>query len=178
MKKVFIDPGHGGNDTGIIENELIEKNIVLNIAKKCMEVLSQNDVEVQISRDSDDSLDIEERIRKSEEFNADYYISIHCTKGGGDRGEIVYSSRQKSGLNLAKSIGDKLGNAGQRAVKIYNRIDEDGLDYNEVIRKSEATSIIVDCAYLDHGENRLLVADKEHQESIGKAIAYGIMETI
>lgn len=36
-KKVFIDPGHGGNDSGAVGiNNLLEKDITLSVAKKFM----------------------------------------------------------------------------------------------------------------------------------------------
>ena len=36
-KKVFIDSGHGGNDSGAVGiNNLLEKDITLSVAKKFM----------------------------------------------------------------------------------------------------------------------------------------------
>ena len=41
-KKVFLDPGHGGNDSGAIGvNNLYEKDIVLQVAKKVEELLKK-----------------------------------------------------------------------------------------------------------------------------------------
>ncbi len=41
-KKIFIDPGHGGNDSGAVGiNNLLEKDINLSVAKKyriCLKV--------------------------------------------------------------------------------------------------------------------------------------------
>ena len=34
MVKIFLDAGHGGKDSGAIGNDLYEKNIVLDLAKR------------------------------------------------------------------------------------------------------------------------------------------------
>ena len=39
-KKVFIDPGHGGNDSGAVGiNNFLEKDITLSVAKKVYDFL-------------------------------------------------------------------------------------------------------------------------------------------
>ena len=40
MAKIFIDPGHGGNDPGGVGNGLKEKDVVLKIAKKLRDTTS------------------------------------------------------------------------------------------------------------------------------------------
>lgn len=41
MVKIFIDPGHGGNDPGAVANGLKEKDLTLKIAKKIQSLLSE-----------------------------------------------------------------------------------------------------------------------------------------
>ncbi|MGG7060465.1 N-acetylmuramoyl-L-alanine amidase family protein, partial [Clostridium tertium] len=45
-KKVFIDPGHGGSDSGAVGiNNLLEKNINLQVAKKVESLLKKQGLE-------------------------------------------------------------------------------------------------------------------------------------
>ena len=39
MVKIFIDPGHGGNDSGAVGNGLQEKNLTLQIASMIRNIL-------------------------------------------------------------------------------------------------------------------------------------------
>lgn len=50
MVKIFIDPGHGGSDSGAVGNGLQEKNITLSIAQQIRRFLlnEYEDVEIQI----------------------------------------------------------------------------------------------------------------------------------
>ncbi|SFE78914.1 N-acetylmuramoyl-L-alanine amidase [Bacillus sp. OV194] len=63
MVKIFIDPGHGGDDAGAVGDGLQEKNITLQIATRIKNILlvEYNNVEVKMSRTSDECVSLNER---------------------------------------------------------------------------------------------------------------------
>jgi N-acetylmuramoyl-L-alanine amidase len=78
VKKIVLDPGHGGKDPGAIANGLQEKDIVLKIAKKLKPLLEKNlGCEVIITRDTDDFISLEERTAIANANNADLFVSLH-----------------------------------------------------------------------------------------------------
>lgn len=87
-KKVFIDAGHGGKDSGAASNGLKEKDIVLKVANEVAKRLQANyeGVEVILSRSTDVFLELKERTDKANKANADVLVSIHCNAGGGAGG--------------------------------------------------------------------------------------------
>ena len=60
-KKVVIDAGHGGSDSGAIGNGIIEKNLTLDISKYMYDRLKELGVPVKLTRDSDVDLPASER---------------------------------------------------------------------------------------------------------------------
>ncbi|MDU7967732.1 MAG: N-acetylmuramoyl-L-alanine amidase, partial [Paeniclostridium sordellii] len=92
-KKVFLDPGHGGNDSGAIGvNNLYEKDIVLQVAKKVEELLKKQGLEVKLSRDVDKTLALKDRTDMANSWKADCYVSIHCNAFNGNaKGLETYS---------------------------------------------------------------------------------------
>lgn len=80
IKKVVIDPGHGGKDPGAVGKKSKEKDIVLSIALKTGRFISQNltDVEVIYTRSTDEFIELFRRAQIANESNADLFISIHC----------------------------------------------------------------------------------------------------
>ncbi|MDD5759383.1 MAG: N-acetylmuramoyl-L-alanine amidase [Desulfobulbaceae bacterium] len=80
IKRVVLDPGHGGKDPGAIGlNGLREKDIVLNVAKKvARKISSQLGIEVVLTRKTDIFIPLEERTAIANTKNGDLFISIHA----------------------------------------------------------------------------------------------------
>jgi N-acetylmuramoyl-L-alanine amidase len=79
LRKIVIDPGHGGSDPGAIgKSGLIEKDVVLDIAKRLKQALEKESIEVILTRDSDEFISLWKRAQIANSQNADLFISIHA----------------------------------------------------------------------------------------------------
>jgi N-acetylmuramoyl-L-alanine amidase len=79
VKKIVIDPGHGGKDPGcIFKGGIKEKYITLSLAKKLKaKIESRLGCEVLLTRTTDVSMRLEERTAFATSENADLFISLH-----------------------------------------------------------------------------------------------------
>lgn len=78
VRRIVIDPGHGGKDPGAMAHGLKEKDIVLQVARKAAEKLkSRYAYDVVLTRDDDRTLALEERTAIANTSKADLFISIH-----------------------------------------------------------------------------------------------------
>ncbi len=81
--KVFIDPGHGGKDSGARSEDgsILEKDLVLKVAKMLKSELETNkDISVILSRDDDYYIPLSDRIIWAQSMDADLFVSIHADK--------------------------------------------------------------------------------------------------
>ncbi len=80
IKKVVIDPGHGGRDPGAIgrSSGVREKDITLDIALRLGRILRSQGIEVILTRASDTTVSLAYRVDKAHGTGADIYISIHA----------------------------------------------------------------------------------------------------
>jgi N-acetylmuramoyl-L-alanine amidase len=81
IRKVVIDAGHGGHDTGAIgPTGLKEKDVTLAIAKRVKKRLEEKipGIEVILTRDDDRFLELAERTAIANGTGADLFISIHA----------------------------------------------------------------------------------------------------
>ena len=80
IRRIVIDPGHGGKDPGAIGPRGIkEKDVALQIAKKLALRLKKDlGLEVYLTRTKDVFLSLEERSAFAERKKADLFISIHA----------------------------------------------------------------------------------------------------
>lgn len=79
LKKIVIDPGHGGRDPGAVGKKSYEKTIVLAISKKLGNLIKKHykDVEIIYTRTDDSFVALDKRADMANEKNADLLISIH-----------------------------------------------------------------------------------------------------
>ncbi len=119
IKKVIIDPGHGGKDPGTPgRNGLHEKDIVLDIAKRLSRLLRENGVETVLTRSTDKFIPLEQRAALTENSRADLFISIHANANPSRslRGFEAYYispavSDYKRAVSSAKKVSLNLGDA-------------------------------------------------------------------
>jgi N-acetylmuramoyl-L-alanine amidase len=75
---VVLDPGHGGDDPGTLgPRGLREKDITLAVAKNAKQRLEARGFDVQLTRDGDRTLSLEERTAFAEGASGDVFVSIH-----------------------------------------------------------------------------------------------------
>jgi N-acetylmuramoyl-L-alanine amidase len=80
IRRIVIDPGHGGKDPGAVgPHGVEEKTMNLQIAQKLADVLrDQYQYEVLLTRTDDTFIPLERRAALANSQNADLFISIHC----------------------------------------------------------------------------------------------------
>jgi N-acetylmuramoyl-L-alanine amidase len=76
--KIVIDPGHGGKAPGGVgPHGEKEKDITLEVGRILAKRLSDEGVEVFLTRDNDTYIPLEERTAFANKHNADLFVSIH-----------------------------------------------------------------------------------------------------
>jgi N-acetylmuramoyl-L-alanine amidase len=117
IRKVVIDPGHGGDFRGCKgRNGLCEKDVNLDVSKRLRELLEEKDIKVVMTRTTDRPLstnlneDLNSRVEVGNREQPDLFISIHCnwSNNSSVRGfEVYYSSENNVLPSLSsRSIGD------------------------------------------------------------------------
>jgi N-acetylmuramoyl-L-alanine amidase len=94
IRKVVLDPGHGGKDPGAIGvGGVAEKDIVLNVAKKLARKLKKDmGIDVVLTRNDDIFVPLEDRTAIANAEDADLFISLHmnASPNGDARGLETY----------------------------------------------------------------------------------------
>lgn len=77
VRKIVVDPGHGGKDPGAGRKEIQEKRVNLDIAKRLKKQLTKHGLEVILTRDSDIFHSLSKRTQIANKAQADLFISVH-----------------------------------------------------------------------------------------------------
>ena len=109
IKKVVIDAGHGGHDSGCESDEGMEKKNTLAIALKLGRRLKDNFPNIQIiyTRDKDEFIELHERANIANKAKADLFISIHCNSSDegqpmGTETYVLGMHKMEANLEVAK----------------------------------------------------------------------------
>ena len=108
IRKIVLDPGHGGKDPGAVGvGGIAEKDIVLAVAKKLERKLKQEmGVEVVLTRRDDRFIPLEDRTAIANAEGADLFVSLHmnASPNGEAKGLETYyldNTNDEGSLRLA-----------------------------------------------------------------------------
>ena len=108
---IVIDPGHGGIDGGAAGlSGTAEKDITLTFATELRDKLrADGRYNVFMTREKDEFLRLDERVRIAREHAADLFISIHADtiRLKGVRGATVYTVSDKASDAEAQALADR-----------------------------------------------------------------------
>ncbi|MBK8594396.1 MAG: N-acetylmuramoyl-L-alanine amidase [Holophagales bacterium] len=106
---VVIDPGHGGTEEGAKGPAgLLEKDVVLALARTVREVLTARGYRVVTTRDSDASVGLQDRTALSNAAKADVFLSLHmnAARASSAHGTEVYYLSLDASDRSAAALAD------------------------------------------------------------------------
>ena len=177
-KKVYIGVGHGGYDPGAVAFGRKEKDLALDIAKACMDTLIYHGVTVKISRETDITKDLSDRIKECNSFAPDVALDIHLNAGGGDGAEVFHAKNDSKDDALAQNVLNEIIAIGQNSRGLKTKLASNGTDYFGFIRQIKCPSVLVECAFMDNATDVQIVDTLEERKKMGVAIAKGILKTL
>ena len=173
IRKVFIDPGHGGTDPGASGNGLYEKEVVLSISKKVRNILISKGFEVELSRSTDQYVSLSDRAAQANAWDADLFVSIHCNSATSSsaNGTECYTyptantSTKSLSKNMASALASKLGltNRGHKEANFA------------VLRLSNMPAILIETAFINNANDASKLKTREND--FASAIANQIANT-
>ncbi|MGB9780852.1 N-acetylmuramoyl-L-alanine amidase family protein [Caldanaerobacter sp.] len=166
---IAVDPGHGGKDPGAVVGDYKEKDINLNVALKLRDILIKKGIDVIMTRDKDETVDLQQRCDIANKAHANYFISIHCNsfKDPSANGTETYAYPGSiDGRNLAQYVQNEI-------VKTLGTKDR-GVKYEKfyVLKYTYMPAILVELAFMSNPDDLKLLLEKD--SIFAEAIAVGI----
>ena len=147
---VIIDPYRGGEDSGYINNNIIEKDFNLMISKYIYNRLKELGIDTVITREGDNTLSDIDRSNIINKYNG-IAISNRLNYGNENGVEIEYS--------LSNNIPNRLENAfNDRDIyvnKVYQKRDETDTskDNDNLLKNTNTETIIINYGYINNNDD-------------------------
>ncbi|ALX49354.1 N-acetylmuramoyl-L-alanine amidase CwlD [Lentibacillus amyloliquefaciens] len=187
-KTIVIDPGHGGPDGGAVgEDETLEKDIALAVARKMRDYLQQSGALVYLTREEDTDLasddtkglsrrkaeDIRQRLQFIHDQEADFFVTLHLNALSSEKwhgAQTFYHPKEGKSKHLAEMIQDEV----TRNLKNTSR-ESLSLDNVYLLKHAEVPGALVEIGFLSNEPEREQLKDDEYQRKMAGSIYEGIL---
>jgi len=191
---IFLDPGHGGQDSGAFYYNVAEKDLNMQIYRKLRAKLEELGYKVLTSRDSDIDVDfVTERSRMVNKTNSDIFISIHFNATGNTyskaSGIQTYSYRDEpdypSKINQYwHNHSDRMSESKRLAAAIHSSLlaetgaKDAGLLESSyaVLRETAKPAVLLELGYMDNFSENQQIRDSHYQDKLVAGIVKGIQK--
>lgn len=180
--KIYIDAGHGGDSVGATYKGRKEQDDCLRLALRVREILlTQNDVEVKLSRLGNTNPEISVRCREANTWGADYFCSVHRNAFTPNRAKgveaWVYSKVETGGEtykkaeNITKTLCENTGFE-------YRGIKKGAPSYADfgVNRLTKMSSCLLEVGFIDSDADNKIFDEKF--EEMALSLAKGLMSAV
>lgn len=176
---IVIDPGHGGDNRGTLENNHEEKFMTMTTARAMYDELIKYDgVEVYLTRTEDVSMTLKERAEFAASVDADFMFSIHYN--ASENHELFGSEVWVSSVSPYNGYGLQFGNEfltearemGLLIRGVKTRLGDKG-DYYGIIRESVelgVPALIIEHCHVDNDR------DTDYCDSDADLKAFGVAD--
>ncbi|WP_274856023.1 N-acetylmuramoyl-L-alanine amidase [Bacillus methanolicus] len=176
-KKIIVDAGHGGKDTGAIgPTGLREKDVNLATALLLKAELEKKGAIVTLTRSTDIFLELQERTAIANKSNYDAFISIHADSfSSTSKGTTTYYNTT---VNFNGPKSRKMADAIQKnmisSMGTYNRGVKEQEFY--VNRMNQLPSILVELAFISNPNEEKLLRSTDFRKKAAIGITKGLEE--
>ncbi len=181
-KVIYIDPGHGGIDSGTTYKKIYEKDINLILSKKLADSLRNLGATVYLTRETDKDLalnnarnhkrsDLISRAYLINKTKPDMYLSIHVnylsnTKYKGL--QIFYNNKNKENKIIAESLTKYMRE------KTFNVRDPKFNSTYYMYKNIIEPGVLIEVGFLSNPDDRYRLTHEEFQDKLISQLTYSI----
>jgi len=173
--RIYIDPGHGGRDSGAVGNGLLEKDVVLELALALADRLMYYDCHVLLARKDDVYVDNGERAREANSWGADLYFSIHVNGhtnlDANGYEDFIHPTAPARTQAIQKDIHRPAAEVWTAA----GRMNRGRKTANfQVLRETRMSAVLVEHGFISNAKDAALLKDPAFKEKVVAAMEEGI----
>ncbi|WP_104930035.1 GBS Bsp-like repeat-containing protein, partial [Streptococcus suis] len=192
---VYIDPGHGGRDSGASYSGIHEKNLAMSVSNKLRDNLLQRGINVLMTRTGDYDVDFRtERSRMANNSEADLFVSIHFNAtGAGVQSSIKgietywyqYDPEYQPKINKEKhNDPTRLAESEILANKVQSSLIKETGAVNRgvrretfaVLRETAIPAILVELGFMDNPSELEVIKTDAYHTKLANALTQGIVD--
>jgi N-acetylmuramoyl-L-alanine amidase len=175
-KRIVIDPGHGGGDSGVEAAGVTESDIVWDLARRLEGRMQATGMEALISRGPHNCPTEAQRAGFANEAGADLLLSLHCDRNASPEAQGVASFHFGTGNGTTSTVGELLAGYIQRELVARTGL----LDCRshpktwEILRLTRCPAVRLEIGYLTNEGDRRRMASGAFRDIVAEGILIAV----
>lgn len=199
IRKIVLDPGHGGKEPGFQEGAHQEKKYTLLLAQELQSQLKRAGFNASLTRTTDALVDLPDRPEIARRRGADLFISLHWNSAGAGAGRNEVKGVETYCLTPAgassTNAGDDMIGAGTKPGNRHNEknfflawqlqksllrdlgVEDRGVRRARfsVLRTAEMPAVLIEGGFMSHPAESRRIYDPAYRRQMARAIVEGVM---
>lgn len=166
QKTIVIDVSHGGDDLGATFENYNEKEVVFNVAQQVIELNKNPNIKIVLTRNSDNSLSLEERAEIINSLNPEFVISLHANlhPNTNKKGTEIYISENNKEMAKSKQLALNISQIFENQNPIVKNANF------QILRNVESPIALLELGFLSNNEDREKLTSQKGQKEFAEAI--------
>jgi len=192
---VVLDPGHGGQDSGAMCGEVMEKDLTLDVARRIDRLLDSEGVATLMTRFGDSYVSLADRAAFGNRAKDSIFISIHFNEDNkpiASGVETYYAAHQINSAstfaswlpffsqppsNSPKPESQSLAGFIQEALVARTRSVDRGTQPKQffVIANVSSPAVLIEGGFITNKDELSKLASEDYRDQLAAAVAEGIL---
>jgi N-acetylmuramoyl-L-alanine amidase len=170
-KRIVIDPGHGGADSGVLVDGIRESDLMWDLARRLEGRMVATGMEAMLSRGPDQCPTEAERAHFANEAGSDVFLSLHCDKN---------TSPHASGLATfhfgTSTLGEALAGFIQRELTTRTGMRDCRTHARtwDSLRLTRCPAVRMEIGYLSNAGDRSRLTDPSFRDLVAEGILVSV----
>lgn len=175
-KRVVVDAGHGGTDTGHTGHGLVERDVVADLAARVEGRLAAAGAAAYLTHGPDKSPTGAERARFANDTDADMLISLHCDGAPSPSPHGVAAYYYGTGPDNGSLPGERLAGLLAREVAARTGLFDARTHPTtwQLLRRTRMPAVHIDLGYVTHPGDAALLAREDVRDTIAEALVVAV----
>ncbi len=170
---VYIDPGHGGEQAGVVVDGLEEKDLVLRLGFLAAEAFAEAGYEIRMSRTGDVGPGFQQRVDHAAEVGADLFLSLHINRNDDPTiwgTQIFLPEELAPSVTAAETIAAALETTGAQVTLVGQPWD--------VLKSTEFPTLMIELGHLSHPVEPRLMVSRDYWGEVSAALVMAADELL
>lgn len=175
-KRIVIDPGHGGDDSGVSVAGVREADLVWDLARRLEGKMAATGMQALLSRGPDQCPSEPDRAHFANEVGGDLFLSLHSDANRSPLAQGVASFHFGTATGNTSTIGETLAGFIQRELVVRTGLRDCRPHRKtwDTLRLTRCPAVRVEIGYLTNADDRRRLSDPSFRDVVAEGILVAV----